>query len=82
MKPCTHLEQVRTSTSELFGMCHELEGEEGFIFRVWAPHAEQIQVIGDFTGWFDEPLDMTKNHIGVWEATSALPEEGQLYKSW
>lgn len=59
---------------------HELEGEEGFIFRVWAPHAEQIRVIGDFTGWFDEPLDMTKNHIGVWEATSALPEEGQLYK--
>ena len=59
---------------------HELEGEEGFIFRVWAPHAEQIQVIGDFTGWFDEPLDMTKNHIGVWEATSDLPEEGQLYK--
>lgn len=59
---------------------HELEGEEGFIFRVWAPHAEQIQVIGDFTGWFDEPLDMTKNHIGVWEATSALPQEGQLYK--
>ena len=49
---------------------------------MWAPHAEQIQVIGDFTGWFDEPLDMTKNHIGVWEATSALPEEGQLYKSW
>ena len=59
---------------------HELEGEEGFVFRVWAPHAEQIQVIGDFTGWFDEPLDMTKNHIGVWEATSALPEEGQIYK--
>lgn len=59
---------------------HELEGEEGFIFRVWAPHAEQIQVIGDFTGWFDAPLDMTRNHIGVWEATSALPEEGQLYK--
>ena len=59
---------------------HELEGEEGFVFRVWAPHAEQIQVIGDFTGWFDTPLDMTKNHIGVWEATSSLPEEGQLYK--
>lgn len=59
---------------------HELEGEEGFVFRVWAPHAEQIQVIGDFTGWFDTPLDMTQNHIGVWEVTSSLPEEGQLYK--
>ncbi len=59
---------------------HELEGKEGFVFRVWAPHAEHIQVIGDFTGWFDAPLDMTKNHIGVWEATSSLPEEGQIYK--
>ena len=59
---------------------HELEGEEGFVFRVWAPHAEQIQVIGDFTGWFDTPLDMTQNHIGVWEVTSSLPEEGQIYK--
>lgn len=59
---------------------HELEGEEGFAFRVWGPHAEQIQVIGDFTGWFDTPLDMTQNHIGVWEVTSSLPEEGQLYK--
>ena len=47
---------------------------------MWAPHAEQIQVIGDFIGWFDEPLDMTKNHIGVWEVNSALPEEGQVYK--
>ncbi len=62
---------------------HELEGEEGFIFRVWAPHAEQIQVIGDFTGWFDEPLDMTKNHIGVWEATSALPQrKDNSISSW
>lgn len=47
---------------------------------MWAPHAEQIQVIGDFIGWFDKPLDMTKNHIGVWEVNSALPEEGKVYK--
>lgn len=60
---------------------HEIDGsEEGYVFRVWAPHAENVQVIGDFTGWFDEPLDMVKNHIGVWEVTSDLPEEGQLYK--
>ena len=60
---------------------HEIDGsEEGYVFRVWAPHSENVQVIGDFTGWFDEPLDMVKNHIGVWEVTSDLPEEGQLYK--
>ena len=62
--------------------CHaaERDGVHGYVFRVWAPHAENVQVIGDFTGWFDEPLDMVKNHIGVWEVTSDLPEEGQLYK--
>ena len=29
---------------------HEIDGsEEGYVFRVWAPHAENVQVIGDFT---------------------------------
>lgn len=60
---------------------HPAEVQEGaFVFRVWAPHAEQVQLIGDFTGWFDRPLDMVKNHIGVWEVTSDLPREGQIYK--
>ncbi len=40
--------------------------------------AEQIQLRFHRLGL--RTFDMTKNHIGVWEATSALPEEGQLYK--
>lgn len=26
-------------------------GEEGYIFRVWAPHAVSVSVVGDFNGW-------------------------------
>ena len=60
---------------------HQDESREGaFVFRVWAPHAEQVQLIGDFTGWFQNPIDMVRNHIGVWEVSSDLPREGQIYK--
>ena len=26
-------------------------GEDGYIFRVWAPHAQSIRVVGDFNNW-------------------------------
>ena len=37
---------------ELFGAHREVrDGEEGYIFRVWAPHARSVSVVGDFNGW-------------------------------
>ena len=37
---------------ELFGAHKEVrDGEEGYIFRVWAPHARSVSVVGDFNGW-------------------------------
>lgn len=37
---------------ELFGAHKEnREGVEGYIFRVWAPHAQSVSVVGDFNGW-------------------------------
>ena len=29
----------------------EREGKEGVYFAVWAPHARQVSVVGDFNGW-------------------------------
>ncbi len=40
---------------ELFGARPATkEGKKGYLFRVWAPHAKQVSVVGDFNGWNDE----------------------------
>ena len=37
---------------EFFGAHpHKENGKKGFIFRVWAPHAEEVSVVGDFNDW-------------------------------
>lgn len=54
--------------------------ESGYVFRVWAPHARQVFLVGDFNQW-DESLPMEKREkSGVWELATSLPVEGQLYK--
>ena len=56
--------------------------ENKVVFRVWAPHAERIFVVGDFNDW-ENTLPMTRiTEGGVWEA-SILKErvlEGSCYK--
>ena len=63
------------------GVHQEYQGEElGYIFRVWAPNAEEVHVIGDFTDWSKKPISMKKTESGVWEVFTSLPNEGQIYK--
>ena len=42
------------------------------MFRVWAPHAQSVSVVGDFNFWNTEDLPMRKISDGVWEAVSRL----------
>ena len=60
--------------------CHRLEDGSGYVFRVWAPHAAAVHVVGDFNFWNAEDLPMRKLDGGVWEAVSAYAKEGQAYK--
>ena len=40
----------------------------GVWFRVWAPHADKICVIGDFNNWAEWQNEMNKiSEQGVWE---------------
>ncbi len=56
--------------------------QDEIVFRVWAPNAEQVFLIGDFNGWSDANPMMKVTDGGVWETTlsSALVQDGQGYK--
>ena len=36
------------------------EGKKGYMFRVWAPHAEEVSVVGDFNEWDPDANKMTR----------------------
>ncbi len=56
--------------------------EDGYVFRVWAPHAERVFVVGDFNGWReDDPMERITEG-GIFEAvlSSDRVREEDLYK--
>lgn len=62
--------------------CHPLTEavDAPFVFRVWAPHAKQVAVVGDFADW-DEGIPMSLlGDTGIWEAVCPEAREGQYYK--
>ena len=61
---------------------HKVEGEKDlFSFRVWAPKAERISVIGDFNGWDENAAVMNKiNDAGMWECYIGGVKQYDAYK--
>ena len=59
----------------------ELYGEQGYFFRVWAPHAISVSIVGDFNGWDNEADKMVciKNSE-VWEGFVKNLKEYDTYK--
>ena len=51
-----------------------------YTFRVWAPNAQQVWLVGDFNQWGDSLPMMRRERSGVWEVETDIPQEGQLYK--
>ena len=45
--------------------CHT--NAHGATFRVWAPNAEYVSVVGDFNGWDPGTLSMRQLRSGWWE---------------
>lgn len=58
-----------------------LDGEKGLMFRVWAPAAEAVSLVGEFNGWDPaaQPLENVRSS-GVWELFTTLPQEYDIYK--
>ncbi len=58
--------------------CHK--EKDGFVFRVWAPNADYVSVVGDFNGWRENENPCRKiSDKGVWEA-HAEGKAGDRYK--
>lgn len=56
-------------------------GQAGYYFAVWAPHAVSVSVVGDFNGWSLEDAPMQKvEDSGIYEAFVPGLTIGQLYK--
>ena len=66
---------------EYLGAHKETRGEqEGYAFRVWAPNAQAVDLIGDFTDWEARKIPMVRNEGGVWEVFCSDAKEGDIYK--
>ena len=69
--------------------------EDGYVFRVWAPHAERVFLVGEFNAWSEDSPMQRITEGGVWEITvgaerfaggvqykyKILTSHGALYKA-
>ena len=58
----------------------KIGNETGYVFRVWAPRAQRVSVVGDFNFWNTEDLIMNKSDKGVWTVFSKYAKAGGRYK--
>ncbi len=58
----------------------EQEGQQGVYFAVWAPHAQEVGVVGDFNNWDTRQCPMTRNQMGIWEVFVPRIQAGEKYK--
>ncbi|MDO5142155.1 MAG: 1,4-alpha-glucan branching protein GlgB, partial [Eubacteriales bacterium] len=56
------------------------DGEAGYLFRVYAPEAERVSVMGEFNGWDREANDMVRDEQGIWEVFLPQIPEYAAYK--
>ena len=72
--------QGRNFKAQEFLGAHRVS-EDKYVFRVWAPHAAAIYVVGDFNGWNEDASPMGKlNDAGVWEAYVDNVKDFDAYK--
>jgi 1,4-alpha-glucan branching enzyme len=58
------------------------ERKAGVWFRVWAPNAERVSVVGDFNGWARDAnwMNPRQDHSGIWELFIPGIKQGMIYK--
>ena len=75
-------EGTNFETYKFFGSVRgEKDNVSGYYFRVWAPHAGAVSVVGDFNSWDESKNPMEKiADTEVWETFIAGLEKYDIYK--
>ncbi|MEW6158606.1 MAG: isoamylase early set domain-containing protein [Verrucomicrobiota bacterium] len=47
--------------------------KQGQVFSFTAPTALRVQLVGDFTQWQEQPVEMQNQGDGIWRAVIDLP---------
>ena len=55
-------------------------GQQGYVFRTWAPHAKAVTLMGDFNGWVEDGVPLSPIGGGVWECFVPGLERYATYK--
>ena len=60
----------------------EVEGKKGVYFAVWAPHAKEVSVVGNFNNWHSESHKLYPrwDGSGIWEGFIEGLDWGDIYK--
>jgi 1,4-alpha-glucan branching enzyme len=67
--------------NKLGAHCRTIDGIEGTLFRVWAPAARRVSVIGNFNSWDGRVHQMRSlENSGIWELFIPGVTEKALYK--
>ncbi len=61
---------------------HQMKDEKDvyYEFRVWAPNAQEVFLVGDFNDWKDTLPMIYDKETGIWEVKTKLPQAMDLYK--
>ena len=61
--------------------CCTLDGVDGVLFAVWAPHAQRVSVVGNFNGWNGKQHMMRRvEYSGIFELFIPNLSIGEIYK--
>ena len=78
LSPYLFHEGTLTCGGDYFG-CHP--AEKGWVFRVWAPSATRVSLVGDFNGW-NQDTDVARRITdgGIYEVYTETPKLFDAYK--
>ncbi|MGX7023772.1 1,4-alpha-glucan branching protein GlgB [Vagococcus hydrophili] len=68
-------------SQDVLGIHQVIKNDEVYyVFRVWAPNALEVYLVGDFNDWQDTAPMTRDEETGIWEITTNTPQQMDLYK--